>query len=93
MPCPNELRPSPLGAIFAVFDGHAEFFEFIAELVRERPLFLFARFVTFCNQRIDLCFDITGACLFFQLQAKHASEFTQHCLCKLQLFIICTVIA
>ena len=29
----NQLVPSPLGAIFTVFDGHAHLFELVADLV------------------------------------------------------------
>jgi hypothetical protein len=31
------LRIPPLRPIFAVFDGHAEFFQLVADLVGERP--------------------------------------------------------
>src|SRR6185436_3908850 len=83
----SKLTPSPLCAIFAVFDGHAEFFQFIADLIRERPLFLLAGFIALGNEGIDLCFGIAGALLFLQTQTKDISEFTQCLLCSFKLRI------
>ena len=62
----TKLSPSPLRAIFAVFDGHAQFFELVADLVGTRPLFLFARFVAFCDQCVDLRFLLAGALSFLR---------------------------
>ena len=50
------LTPPPRRSVFAVFDGHAHGFQLVAEFVRTRPLFLFARLRAFGDERNNLCF-------------------------------------
>ena len=79
------LAPAPACAFFAVFDGDAQLFQTVADLVGERPEFLFADFAAYFHQQVDEFIGAFRACLFAQAQSKDAGEFVQQVLSGFEL--------
>ena len=60
------LFPPPTRAIFAIFNGYAEFGEFIADLGRETPQFLGADFAPNIYEELDEFIRAACSRFFFE---------------------------
>ena len=87
----TKLSPSPRCALFAVFHRHAEGFQLVADLIGEHPLFLLSHFAPHFDEKFNELVRVAGAFLFLQLQTKHAGQFTQSRLRRLELIVACAM--